>query len=234
VAQALDLERHHRELVSSIDHMNCGVIGIDRDNVIVFANECLLGWLGYDWDEFVGESVLKVIPKELDQHALEQLTAIGQGNIRARISIAERKDGTTFPALLIPHVYTGPEGPFFNVVVELSTIQTAEPIENARGNTLRGNLNRIARELQMIGLVAGSSAAPAVPISHPDLDQLTVREREVLVHLVSGQRVPAIAEILHISPHTVRNHLKSIFRQVGVGNQSELIEHVRSLGTPGD
>lgn len=234
MAQAFALEPHHRELVSAIDHMNCGVIGIDRDNVIVFANECLLGWLGYDWEEFVGESVLKIIPRELDQRALEQLTAVGHGNIRAHISIAQRKDSTTFPILLIPHAYTGPEGPFFNVVVELSTIQTAEPIEDPRGESLRGNLERIARELQMIGLVAGTGAAPAVPIRHPDLDELTDREREVLVHLVSGQRVPAIAKTLHISPHTVRNHLKSIFRQVGVGNQSELIEHIRSLGVQSD
>ncbi len=234
MAQAFDLEQHHRELVGAIDHMNCGVIGIDRDNVIVFANECLLGWLGYRWDEFVGESVFKIIPEELDQSAHEQLRAIGQGNIRARISIAERKDSTTFPVLLIPHQYSGPEGPFFNVVVELSTIQTAQPIEDARGNTLRGNLERIAHELQMIGLIAGTQAVPAVPIGHPDLEGLTDRELEVLGHLVSGKRVPAIAKMLHISPHTVRNHLKSIFRQVGVSNQSELIEYVRSLGARPD
>ncbi len=194
----------------------------------------LLGWLGYRWDEFVGESVFKIIPKELDQSAHEQLRAIGQGRIRARISIAERKDSATFPVLLIPHQYAGPEGPFFNVVVELSTIQTAQPIEDARGNTLRGNLERIAHELQMIGLVAGTQAVPAVPIGHPDLEGLTDRELEVLSHLVSGKRVPAIAKMLHISPHTVRNHLKSIFRQVGVSNQSELIEHVRSLGARPD
>jgi PAS domain S-box-containing protein len=230
VALALDLEQHHRELVGAIDNMNCGVIGIDRDNVIVFANDCLLGWLGYTWDEFVGESVFKIIPKELDQQALQQLAAIGGGNIRARITIAQRKDSTTFPVLLIPHQYAGSEGPFFNVVVELSTIQTAQPIEDSRGQTLRGNLDRIAHELQMIGLLAGADAAPTIPIGHPEIEQLTEREREVLTHLVSGMRVPAIANTLHISPHTVRNHLKSIFRQCGVGNQSELIEHVRSLG----
>ena len=49
---------------------------------------------------------------------------------------------------------------------------------------------------------------------------------------VAGKRVPAISKSLHISPHTVRNHLKSIYRQIGVGSQSELIEHVRVLGSP--
>ena len=71
-----------------------------------------------------------------------------------------------------------------------------------------------------------------VPADHPNLASLTDRKREVLVHLVAGQRVPAIAAGLHSSQHTVRNHLKSIYRQLSVGNQSELIEHVRNLDDP--
>ncbi len=50
-------------------------------------------------------------------------------------------------------------------------------------------------------------------------------------HLAAGDWVPAIAKRLYISPHTVRNHLKSIYRKVGVGTQSQLIERVRSLGS---
>jgi len=70
------------------------------------------------------------------------------------------------------------------------------------------------------------------PIDKPDLVSLTDREREVLVHLAAGQRVPAIAVEPHISQHTVRNHLKSIYRQLDVSTQSELIERIRSLGAP--
>jgi hypothetical protein len=46
------------------------------------------------------------------------------------------------------------------------------------------------------------------------------------------QSVPAIATEFHISQQTVRNHLKSIYRQLSVGNQSELIEHIRNLDDP--
>ena len=42
-------------------------------------------------------------------------------------------------------------------------------------------------------------------------------------------RGPAIAERLYISQSTVRNHLKAIYRKVGVSSQSELIEWVASL-----
>jgi PAS domain S-box-containing protein len=234
VTEALELDTYHLELVAAIDQMNCGMIGVDVDAVIVFANECLLKWLGYSFDEVVGGPLSKIIPEELDQHAHRQIRAMGEGNVRARISIAQRRDSTTFPVLLVPHQYRGPEGPFFNVVVELSTIQTAQPIDDPRGLTLRTNLDRIALELQAMSLVAGISDGPTVPLGHPDLEGLSPREREVLAHLVSGERVPTIAKKLHISPHTVRNHLKSIFRQVGVSNQSELIERIRSLRSPSD
>ncbi len=54
--------------------------------------------------------------------------------------------------------------------------------------------------------------------------QLSRRESQVLGLVVDGHRVPQIARQLRISPHTVRNHLKGIFRKVGVTSQGELIE----------
>jgi len=47
--------------------------------------------------------------------------------------------------------------------------------------------------------------------------------------LSSGARVAAIADQLFISEHTVRNHLKSMFRKTGTSSQSELIQFVRNL-----
>ena len=58
-----------------------------------------------------------------------------------------------------------------------------------------------------------------------------MREKEVLTRLVDGDRVPAISKRLHISPHTVRNHLKAIYRKLDVGTQSDLIERVRALAS---
>jgi DNA-binding CsgD family transcriptional regulator len=52
---------------------------------------------------------------------------------------------------------------------------------------------------------------------------------EILTQLLSAHRVPQIAESLHISPQTVRNHLKSIFEKVGVSSQAALIRKVHSL-----
>lgn len=57
---------------------------------------------------------------------------------------------------------------------------------------------------------------------------LSSREREVVVLLLEGHRVSTIAQRLFVSPHTVRNHLKAIFRKAGVGSQAALIELARA------
>jgi DNA-binding CsgD family transcriptional regulator len=62
----------------------------------------------------------------------------------------------------------------------------------------------------------------------PGLGALTTRERDMLTRLISGYRVSSIAEDLVLSPSTVRTHLGSIFAKLGVSNQSELLNAVRS------
>lgn len=56
---------------------------------------------------------------------------------------------------------------------------------------------------------------------------LSTREREVVELLANGARVVTIARQLQLSPHTVRNHLKSVFRKLNVHGQHELFEYWR-------
>ncbi len=76
-----------------------------------------------------------------------------------------------------------------------------------------------------------ASALPSRPVApdHPDLQQLSPREREVLLHIGAGHRVPGIAERLFISGHTVHNHLKAIYRKLGVESQHDLVEWLKRL-----
>jgi len=51
--------------------------------------------------------------------------------------------------------------------------------------------------------------------------QLTQREFEVLRSIVSGMKDRDIAEALSISEHTVRSHMKSIYRKLKVSSRSQ-------------
>jgi DNA-binding CsgD family transcriptional regulator len=72
-------------------------------------------------------------------------------------------------------------------------------------------------------------AAPAHTARSPELAVLTRREHEVLELLLGGQRVASIARRLFVSQHTVRNHLKSIFRKLHAHSQAELIDRYNAL-----
>ncbi len=105
-----------------------------------------------------------------------------------------------------------------------------------RERVLRDGLKRVIGLLSELSLAAGQDTAEGAaraPSGIADaLASLSAREREVLHLLLTNHRVPSIARALFISPHTVRNHLKAIFRKFGVRSQIELLELLRN--TPAD
>jgi DNA-binding CsgD family transcriptional regulator len=99
--------------------------------------------------------------------------------------------------------------------------------DTGRAAALERHLWRIAREVEMSGVLAGFSRVPE-PRDIPGLGELSGRQREVLTRLLRGERVPAIARTLFVSQSTVRNHLTDIFRKLGVHSQEELLELLRT------
>ena len=87
-------------------------------------------------------------------------------------------------------------------------------------------LSRIAKEMEEVDhLIAHSSSRPPRR-DLPEFESLSSREWEVLRRLMNHKRPPAIARELFISPHTVRNHLKSIYAKLNVHSQTELLDRV--------
>jgi DNA-binding CsgD family transcriptional regulator len=88
--------------------------------------------------------------------------------------------------------------------------------------------------LRALPLDGGSGARSVVvsidPAPPSDVGQLalaarglTDREQDVVRLVLQGASTKAIASTLHLSPHTVQDHLKSIFRKLGVTSRRELI-----------
>jgi DNA-binding NarL/FixJ family response regulator len=72
------------------------------------------------------------------------------------------------------------------------------------------------------------------PLISPERRRLRPREREIAELLLNHYRVPAVAVRLSISAHTVRNHLKNIYRRWGVRSQQELLLALREVRGEGD
>ena len=77
-------------------------------------------------------------------------------------------------------------------------------------------------------LLACTDARRASPVTPDRFPELTDRELEVLSRLVDGQRVRTMAAELYVSESTVRGHLSSVFRKLGVRSQIELTERFRA------
>ena len=95
------------------------------------------------------------------------------------------------------------------------------PSEPVAGTTrLEEVLGRVLSELLAVAPVEHDGSDPPEP-------SLSARQREVMELLLAGECTSAIATRLSVSPHTVRNHTKAIFRALGVHSQAELIHRHR-------
>jgi DNA-binding NarL/FixJ family response regulator len=76
------------------------------------------------------------------------------------------------------------------------------------------------------------SAAQAVDPERVKISSLTEREREIVAIAAThaGANAKAIAEMLFISEHTLRNHLTSIYDKLQVANRLELFAYAHKHG----
>ena len=83
---------------------------------------------------------------------------------------------------------------------------------------LRGN-----RVVGVFGQVTNERETPPLPA----LPRLTPRQSEVLRMLERGRSTRQIAQELHLSPETVRNHVRHVLRALGVHSRLEAVTLAR-------
>jgi DNA-binding NarL/FixJ family response regulator len=80
-----------------------------------------------------------------------------------------------------------------------------------------------ARVVGVFGLLSGrSDDEPSTPPAH-----LTPRQGEVLRLLEQGRSNKQIAQELHLSTETVKNHVRHLLRALGVNSRLEAVAAVR-------
>ena len=92
---------------------------------------------------------------------------------------------------------------------------------------LAAHLRQIADEIEGARLASPVGIRPALS-GLPKLEDLSTRQWDIITRLLRGERVPTIAKGLCLSASTIRNHLSTIYRKVGVNSQVELVEVLHS------
>jgi DNA-binding NarL/FixJ family response regulator len=112
----------------------------------------------------------------------------------------------------------------------------------AKGYLLKGaDQDEIARAISTVAsghLVLGPAIAEQLmqrlngttPIAEVPFPTLTVREREILDRLATGENNTAISVALGLAGKTVSNHISAIFAKLQVASRSEAIVMARDAG----
>ena len=96
----------------------------------------------------------------------------------------------------------------------------------ARGYVIKDNTpGRIIGALKtvMAGELAISESVRSVYEARKLERGLTGREKEILVLVSKGCSNTEIGDILHLSPNTVKNHLKNLFEALGAADRAEAV-----------
>jgi DNA-binding CsgD family transcriptional regulator len=196
-----------------------GNLHIDRISQDVSA------FTGWRPEEAIGRSVLSLVVPEDGPIVLSALangvTTHGSTSVYVR---ARRNEGEPLlcQMLVVPLV----PAPTFAFAMVAS-----EAREQVAGGV--GDLTPILGRLgQALPVVAAAGAADPDEVRSDALARLSTRELEIVTMLLAGDRVPAIAEALHLTQSTVRNHLSSVFQKLRVSSQQALIVLLRK--TDGD
>ncbi|MCW2672429.1 MAG: Response regulator containing a CheY-like receiver domain and an DNA-binding domain [Frankiales bacterium] len=182
--------------------------------------------LGYPVSDVVGQSISVLVqPDDLPN----LLTVIsqglqGQGGATMRLHV-RRADGRSQLCRAQIAPLAGVRAPGFGFA--LAAEDPRVPDVATRAWELEGHLQRIAREIAASGVLAGLLSTPAAT-SVPAMAGLSARELEIVSGLVAGERVQMIAKRMFLSQSTVRNHLTSVYRKLGVRSQQELLTLLRS------
>jgi len=156
---------------------------------------------------------------------------------------AERASGNS-NAELLGHRFTEPLHPEarenveaqFRRAVELGVPTDFETVFVDASGRLRGVRAQhlpLRSDDAIVGVLILAFEVRQPPSEHVSLEprpRLTPRQREILELIASGLSTAEVADELTLSPETVRNHLRSVFRELRAHTRVEAIVAAQRLG----
>jgi DNA-binding CsgD family transcriptional regulator len=210
------------------------VAASDADGRIVYVNREFCREFRARPENVVGVIAPEHLPPAARSLWLEHSSAWRRGELRPLYAVLPDGSGVSRPYFVVPvpvfdarrHHYIGIVASF----VRSDPDGDADAIGRVAGDesTLRIVLADIANSLSVVSTAAHSAGAELEALRRclPQLGALTEREWAVAFRIASGDRTSSIATELGIRVVTVRNHLRAVFRKVGVRNQLELIDQL--------
>jgi len=195
-----------------------GVCAVGADGRIVLWNQAAERILGYSAREVIGKPCCDVFlgrdsaGNRLCYRGCHVMALIGQGEPIEHFDMATRtKMGS--PVWLDISI----------VVVPGTRRDLSTTVHLFRDVTASREIEGLVRE-RLTQTKRGPSNGDAPPV------ELTRRELEVLRLITGGADTKAMAERLHVSPATVRNHVQNILGKLGVHSRLEAVAYVNRNG----
>ena len=209
------------KVLETLSQTTVGVYAVDQAQRIVFWNAAAERILGYQAEEVRGRACYEIFrgrprPGCLACHpACPVMIAASRGETIPSYNVLSRtRDGKAIllnVSVIVPPASDSP----------LATIHLFRDVTHQlHYEAYVEQLLRAAARLPPPQTTLGRSALEKSPLRA----LLTAREKEVLYLLVQGKATREIADSLRISYATVRNHLQTILRKLGVHSQREAVK----------
>lgn len=208
-------------------------IGTLRDHRFVDANDAFLTVMGYGTEELIGRTADDLqLWSDADRRRRFEAELADTGSVRGFEARFCPKGGGEIDCLVSAETVTINDErcilAAFQDITERkrSERELAAAIEAAMADTSwfsQGVMEKLATLRQRSGPASSSVK----------VDDLTRREREIVALICSGAGDAEISEQLSLSPHTVRNHVASLYKKLGVNRRSAVVIWARERGIDG-
>jgi PAS domain S-box-containing protein len=209
------------------------MVGTIDGHRYVDVNDAFVSTMGYGLEEVAGRSAdelrLWADPQVCRQF---EATFAEKGSVRDFEARFRPKAGAEIDCLVSAEMVTiGDQACILAAFQDITERKRSEAelvaaIEAAMSDTSwfsRGVIEKLAALRQLSGPASSSVR----------LQDLTARERDILGLICRGARDAEIGSELNLSPHTVRNHIASLYKKLGIHRRSEVVIWARERGLNG-